>query len=479
MSFVSNVKTMLGGFALAQIIPLLAVPVLTRLYTPEAFGLQLLFMGVVAVLVIACTLRLDLALQLAADEKEGGLLISLISLLTLIVLMVLIAGIVIFGEPISAKLGHSGQSMWMWFALPMTAATVFMQVATSLLTRQKRFGPIARTNVYNQVGYVAFAFSAGPFLGALGLVAAKLAGQLVGISLVLRYVASNIYRYFRIPTPDDVRVLWNRFHQFVVFNAPYSLIGTAARDMPIYVFSTTGAAAAAGFYGLSRTVLSVPMLLATAGLSQVFYREAIEYRGAMRIETTARALLRLTLCGLAPLFVFVCVWGDVVFVVLFGTKWLEAGIYAMILAPAAWLSVQTSWPERLFEVAGRQEVSFKVQMTFDMLTAIVVILPLMAGENPIISVIGFAVVNCVYHLVYLTAIFSVSGFSKWHLQRLLFEGMATLLLSCSVFALVRNFLIPGLAGAVVCAFVAVAISVVLVLKSARDVGALLGKEETT
>lgn len=94
---------MLGGFALAQIIPLLAVPVLTRLYTPEAFGLQLLFMGVVAVLVIACTLRLDLALQLAADEKEGGLLISLISLLTLIVLMVLIAGIVIFGEPISAN----------------------------------------------------------------------------------------------------------------------------------------------------------------------------------------------------------------------------------------------------------------------------------------------------------------------------------------------------------------------------------------
>lgn len=91
----------------------------------------------------------------------------------------------------------------------MTAATVFMQVATSLLTRQKRFGPIARTNVYNQVGYVAFAFSAGPFLGALGLVAAKLAGQLVGISLVLRYVASNIYRYFRL---QNLKLPSQRFH---------------------------------------------------------------------------------------------------------------------------------------------------------------------------------------------------------------------------------------------------------------------------
>lgn len=479
MSFFSNVKIMLSGFALAQIIPLLAVPVLTRLYTPEAFGLQVLFMGAVAVLVIACTLRLDLALQLAADEKEEGLLVGLISLLTLIVLIVLVGGIAVFGELISAKLGHSGQAMWMWFALPMTAATVFMQVATSLLTRQKRFAPIARTNVYNQVGYVAFAFSAGSFLGVLGLVVAKLAGQLFGISLALQHVASTIYRCFRIPTLGDVRVLWSRFHQFVVFNTPYSLVGTAARDMPIYVFSTMGASAAAGFYGLSRTVLGIPMLLATAGLSQVFYREAIEHKGATRIETTARALLRLTLCSLAPLFVFVCVWGDVVFAALFGAKWREAGIYAMILAPAAWLSVQTSWPERLFEVAGRQEVSFKVQMIFDMLTAIAVIFPLLVGADPIVSVVGFAIVNCIYHLVYLAAIFSVSGFSKGHLRRLLFEGMATLLLSCLVFALVRLFLIPGLAGAVVCAFIASAISVDLVLKSARDVGALLGKEDAT
>ena len=37
-SFTRNMMTLLGGTATAQVIPWLAAPVLTRLYTPEQFG---------------------------------------------------------------------------------------------------------------------------------------------------------------------------------------------------------------------------------------------------------------------------------------------------------------------------------------------------------------------------------------------------------------------------------------------------------
>ena len=346
MSFISNLKTMLGGFALAQLIPLLAVPVFTRLYTPEAFGFQSLFMGSVAVLAVVSTLRLDLALLLADDEEEEGRLVGLIAATVVGVLVVVAIVIAFFGDLIADRLGGTDSRAWMWLLLPMVMATAFVQVATSLLARQKRFGPIARTNVLNQVGYVAFASSGGALLGSQGLVVAKLSGQLVGALLMIRNVAHPLRLYARLPNREQTSHLWQRFHQFVIFNTPYSLIGTVARDMPIYVFSAMAAASAAGFYGLARTVLSVPMLFTAAALSQVFYREAVEFRGTRRIEAITGALLGLTMRGTAPLFAFICIWGDVVFGTLFGVGWVEAGVYAMILAPAAWLGVQTGWPER-------------------------------------------------------------------------------------------------------------------------------------
>lgn len=43
---------------------------------------------------------------------------------------------------------------------------------------------------------------------------------------------------------------------------------------------------------------------------------------------------------------------------------------AMLLAPAAWMSVQTGWPERLFEVHMRRGVSLSVQLGSDLVTAV-------------------------------------------------------------------------------------------------------------
>ncbi len=61
---------MIGGFAVAQAIPIAAAPLLARLYTPEAFGLQTLFMSATSVLIVVATLRLDLAILLAEETRK-------------------------------------------------------------------------------------------------------------------------------------------------------------------------------------------------------------------------------------------------------------------------------------------------------------------------------------------------------------------------------------------------------------------------
>lgn len=468
MSFLSNARTMIGGFAVAQAIPIAAAPLLARLYSPEAFGLQTLFMSATSVLIVLATLRLDLAILLAEGDEEGEL-VGIIGLLSLCVMALVAFLIIVFGPTIAERTARSGQYMWMWLLLPMIAAGVFVQVATALLTRTRDYRPIAATSVVNQLSYALVSVAASAVSAAQGMVVGKAAGQIAGAIFIGSRSVSTVVEKVRFARVSRTKWLWKRFNQFVVFNAPYSLIGAVSREMPIYIFSAMSATAAAGYYGLARMLLSVPNLLASAALSQVFYREAVEHRGTKRLETFTTALLSLTMRGSAPLFAFACVWGDLVFATIFGATWTEAGVYAMILAPAAWLALQTGWPERLFEAALRQDVSFRVQIGFDLLTVVAVAMPVVLGAEPIYAVVAFAIVNSAYHISYLVAVFSVSGFALMRLRLLLVQGVSILVVSVALLALVRFLVAPAFLAASACVLPPLVAATILVRRDMRRV----------
>ncbi len=69
-SFFGNALVMMGGTALAQAIPILFAPVLTRIYSPEQYGVLATFIGVAAVMTVMATLRLEPAVVLP-DERRG------------------------------------------------------------------------------------------------------------------------------------------------------------------------------------------------------------------------------------------------------------------------------------------------------------------------------------------------------------------------------------------------------------------------
>ena len=69
--------TLLAGGALAQLLPLLLGPVLTRLFTPQAFGVFTQFTTIAATLAVVASLRYEQALPMALDEDDGAALLAL------------------------------------------------------------------------------------------------------------------------------------------------------------------------------------------------------------------------------------------------------------------------------------------------------------------------------------------------------------------------------------------------------------------
>ena len=446
---------MLSGTMLAQAIPLLLMPLLTRLYSPEAIGLQTLFMGCAGALGVVATCRYDLAVVLPETEEAAddvaGLVLSLATLVTTVILVV----ITLAAEPLVSLAGQPGTSGWLWMLVPMTAGTALTLVASAYAIRSRGFVRIAQASVANQAAYAIAALAIGLWGASVqGLAAAKLVGQWTGLVVILCAFGFAIRRAV-------VHLGWSRilrasrsYRQFLIYNAPYSLIGTIARDIPIFLFAAMSASAAAGFYGLARTILFAPTLLASGALGQVFFREAVSLNGSPRLEELAVSLLRFSLLTGAPLFAFCAVWGDVFFEVLFGKDWSQAGVFAMVMSSAALMALQTAWPERLFEVAMRQDVSFRVQIVADIVTVTAVTLPLMLGAEIIIAVAAFTVANVLYHIAYLCAIFVVSRFSLGKLARALAAGSICFGMACAVLFALRLATASSLGALLVAALMA-------------------------
>jgi O-antigen/teichoic acid export membrane protein len=426
---------MLIGFALAQALPLLASPLLTRLYTPEAFGLQALFISWSAALGVLATLRLDLAIVLSTTRREAGFIAGLAFLQASVITFLTVASIALFAPAIFEPQSPGGT--WVWLLGPMVFTMALVQIAGGLLTWQKHFGPTSRAQVINQLGYLAIALGLG-FAAAPteGLVGAKLAGQILAVSALL-FVLRGIFQDIKLPPRAEWEVLWARCRPFLLFNTSYSLIGVFGREVPIFAFSAVAATSAAGFYGLARVLLGAPATLLAASLSQVYYREAAEHRGTARLQSLTIGLLRLTMRATAPAFAFLMVWGDVVFALLFGRGWETAGQYAMILAFATWLGIQTAWPERLYESVGKQGVSFSIQLTFDAVAAIVVFTAVLNGVPHIAAVGLFAGVNTMFHLTYLTGMFRVAGIPLSLLRSTLGGGLVVFFLSLLLMVALR------------------------------------------
>lgn len=69
--FARDAVTLMFGALIAQIVPLMIMPILTRIYTPEDFGVFSLFVAVVTILGGFSSLRYELALMLPRREFEA------------------------------------------------------------------------------------------------------------------------------------------------------------------------------------------------------------------------------------------------------------------------------------------------------------------------------------------------------------------------------------------------------------------------
>ena len=134
------------GSALAQLLPMLASPLLARLYTPGELGAYALFVSTLNLTGQLACLKYDLALIVAPGEGQASGLLRLSLSLCAGVSLIHILPLGLFARPIAAYFSASSYK-WVWLIAPATFAVGVHAAFVGANLKLQNTGAICRANV--------------------------------------------------------------------------------------------------------------------------------------------------------------------------------------------------------------------------------------------------------------------------------------------------------------------------------------------
>ncbi|HSN50155.1 MAG TPA: oligosaccharide flippase family protein [Bacteroidales bacterium] len=334
--FLRNTFQLVIGTGIAQMITILISPVITRLYSPEAFGSFSFFIAVVGAFVLIATLRYEVAIVFPPEEKEAVNIAVISGIIAFVFSLVLLAGVLLlwfFYPPYRAIEPFLRHGL---FLLPLMV--LFLSVSNIIqnwLVRQKRFRTISISKVINSFannGLILLFGLAGA--GVWGLVF----GNFIGLILFLSYL---VYRLFVEDKPkaklydrSSLKTLARRYRDLPTSNTFQALLELVQASGIIYLSRIFFTSATVGLYALSLRILQAPLWLIGSSISQVYMKEAAEkVNKSVPLRPTLINTLKLGVLTALPILIGLLVAGPWLFSVVFGENWREAGVYARILSP--------------------------------------------------------------------------------------------------------------------------------------------------
>lgn len=399
---------MITGVTIAQALPFLASPILVLFYSPAEFGWLSLFVSTATLGFVLFGGRYDLAVMLPEKDEDAIHLGRAAIFIALAMSGLALIVVLCWGEWAVSLLGGREFLPWLMLVPAMVAAQCVYQTLSTWCNRLRLYPRLAHSEVGLKVAAEGSKVGLGVMEFPGGLVWGTFLGQLMSIFIVgiggrshvtawsWSLMRANLIRYWKVP----------------VFTMPYSLMASIGTEMLMFGLAMFAPFSVVGYVGFTRRIVLFPVTFFSSALGRIYYQYASKAIGTPQLEALTLAIMRALVIACLPAVVFCMLWSESIFELLFGEQWRAASIYAIIMAPYAFLFLFTSWPERVYEIAGRQDVSFSIQLVFDIIK-VTTLLGILALDGSVeTALIGYFAVGCIYQIAYLLGIFHCAGFDK-------------------------------------------------------------------
>ena len=394
--FFANFATLSAGTITAQLIPVAATVVLSRLYNPDEMGEWGVFSSYGAILAIVGCMRYDGAIVKAKNLSDAYIL-SYITILFSLFFSLLLFFIVFVIHVLGIDVGMNYSVLYM---LPIFVLTLLLvQVLSNLSIYLRKYKLLATNSINRSLSQTGVRI-------LMGFVKSNRHGMIIGV------IIGNIISLFTLCRSIDIlknRKIFQRNRSlellkenknFPIFDLPSNLLNSISSHCPSILLSWFFLDSVVGLFSMAQSLLYLPVSFVGSTISQLYYRDSSEnfHKGESISLLTKR--LFITLFSLGIFFMcFILLCEDWLFGFVLGSQWNDVGHYAVLLSPWLLLVTAISPLSTVFYVKDKQMVNMNLNMLgiFIRVASIVVIASLF--HSSYLTVFSFGIASFIFYII--------------------------------------------------------------------------------
>ncbi len=366
-SLFKNILTLSSGTAIAQVLPILLSPFLSRIYAPEDFAVFALVTAVISIVATFSTFRLELATVIPENEDEARTLFStaLVSNLLVVAISLLFIGALLILSDGYNLINGVNNNLFLYIPAGIWVLGWY-QTSNYWSTRHKTYLNNAISKIVQAVTTVLFSIGMGLIIpGAEGLIIGFVSGYFLGLVVLLirqrKGIQLNELHHYSFKAS---KAILHKFRNFIFVNTPHSLMGVFADQGIVYVIESFFDKMIVGSFSFAFRYTKAPLGIITTSISQVFFEEASSAANAGKdVRPIMYKIQRsLFLLGIVP-FVLLMFYMPDLFAFVFSDKYYHAGEISRILLPWLFLNLLMSPVSTITLVFNKQKQALLIAIS--------------------------------------------------------------------------------------------------------------------
>lgn len=331
MKLSKSVGILTFGSGLSQFIGLIGIVVLSRLYSPEEFGIYAVQLGIASIIGAVSSFRYELTILRPKEHKNVATALSASILLSAasntVFMFILLVGI-----NLDYLLPH-------WMLVPLMAFSVsIISIASFEQNRNQKYFRLSGVQVLKSVLFVSTSVSLGlfwKFENAL-MISMTLASALP--AMILLFGITRIISKVKLSRKKQFirSLVWIRKNrEFAYFSSPAVFVSNLAGQSPIFLLAHFFGDSAAGMFSMIQRLIISPVSLVSGAVNRV-YMQKVSYLMARKktiSEFTRNLISKFILPAILIAIVMLVIFHYGTVAKLFGEEWQGIDELALIMIP--------------------------------------------------------------------------------------------------------------------------------------------------
>ena len=404
--FLKAVSVLAGGTAFAQVLGILTLPILTRLYTPQEFSVFAIYTALLGTLVVISCLRFEIAIPIPKNDKTAINLLILCLLSNIFLTALLIFCIILFRETIDNIINNKDFIKYIWLVPVGFFLAGLYNTFQFWYTRKKKFKDIAKTRVFQSISSSAVQVLMGILGGGvLGLII----GQIVNYSSGLLKLIKGFNKEKNITVNNislkDIKLDFEKYDKFPKYSTLEALAHSSSMQLPLVIIGIFFLGPESGYIFLAMKVMTIPMSLIGNAIAQVYLANAPEhYNNKKLFEYSIKIVKKILKISWLPVFLM-GIGSYYLFAIIFGKQWAAAGEIAIFLMPWILMQLLSSPIAMALHVIGKQKIAMLLHFFGFVIRVLGLITIGFTISNYMVEY--FLLSGFVFYLIYLVFILSV------------------------------------------------------------------------